>query len=193
MQWLHEEIQKLGGTCEQRRVKSLDDEDYDLLVNCSGLAAKELAGDDTVFPIRGQVINVHNPKLNELKMSLDKDGEHAYIIPRPNGDVVIGGTAQAHNWSTENDEGDVNGVWERCCHLWPEVRNSKVIAKMAGLRPGRTDGVRLEMEATPTKRGAELIHNYGHSGSGHTLHWGCAQEVVALASQRFPQKLASKL
>ncbi|EGZ07289.1 hypothetical protein PHYSODRAFT_528544, partial [Phytophthora sojae] len=184
-------------TFEQRRVQSLQDEDCELLVHCSGLAAKHLAGDDSVFPIRGQIINVHNPKLNQLKVSLDKDGEHAYIIPRPNGDVVLGGTVQEHNWNTENDEQDVEGVWERSCRLWPEVRNSKVIAKMAGLvgrlRPGRAGGVRLEMEPAPTRRGAVLVHNYGHGGSGHTLHWGCAQEVVELAKQRFPDEPASKL
>ncbi|KAG6616954.1 D-aspartate oxidase [Phytophthora cinnamomi] len=193
MTWLHEEIRKLGGVFEQRRVQSLEEEDCDLLVHCSGLAAKELARDDLVFPIRGQIVNVHNPKLNELKASIDKDGEHAYIIPRPNGDVVLGGTVQEHNWSTESDAHDAQGVWERCCRLWPEVRNSKVIAKMAGLRPGRNGGVRLEMEATPTPRGAVLIHNYGHGGSGHTLHWGCAQEVVDLAKQLFPDQPASKL
>ncbi|KAG1708043.1 hypothetical protein DVH05_024728 [Phytophthora capsici] len=193
MMWLHDEIRKLGGTFEHRRVKSLDEEDCDLLVNCSGLAAKELAEDDTVFPIRGQIINVFNPKLNELKVSVDKNGQHAYIIPRPNGDVVLGGTVQEHNWSVENDDDDVAGVWERCCRLWPEVGNSKVIAKMAGLRPGRTGGVRLEMLPIPTKRGSVLIHNYGHGGSGHTLHWGCAQEVAELAKLRFPVATASKL
>ncbi|ETM41968.1 hypothetical protein L914_12303 [Phytophthora nicotianae] len=193
MLWLHEEIQKLGGTLKQRRVNALDEEECDLLVNCSGLAAKELAGDGTMFPIRGQIINVYNPKLKELKMSVDKDGEYAYVIPRPNGDVVLGGTVQKHNWTAENNDSDVDGVWERCCRLWPEVRNSKVIAKMAGLRPGRTGGVRLEVQAAPTKRGAVLIHNYGHGGSGHTLHWGCAQEVVELAKQRFPVGLTSKL
>ncbi|KAG3126491.1 hypothetical protein PI126_g22295 [Phytophthora idaei] len=140
MTWLHEEIRKLGGTFEQRRVNALDEEECDLLVNCSGLAAKELAGDDTVFPIRGQIINVFNPKLNELKVSVDKDGEPAYIIPRPNGDVVLGGTAQEHNWSTANNDSDVDGVWERCCRLWPEVCNSTVIANMAGF-----DRVALEV------------------------------------------------
>ncbi|KAL4146817.1 hypothetical protein PRNP1_010573 [Phytophthora ramorum] len=193
MQWLHKEIAKLGGTFEQRRVQSLDEEDCDLLVNCSGLAAKALAGDETMFPIRGQIINVHNPKLDKLKVSVDKNGQHAYIIPRPNGDIVLGGTAQEHNWNAESDERDADGVWERCCRLWPEVRNSKVIAKMAGLRPGRTGGACLEMKPTPTKCGALVIHNYGHSGSGHTLHWGCAQEVVALAKQRFPESPSSKL
>ncbi|EGZ07284.1 hypothetical protein PHYSODRAFT_319218 [Phytophthora sojae] len=193
MTWLQKQVRQLGGTFEQRRVTDFDEENCDLLVNCSGLAAKELAKDDTVYPIRGQVIKVHNPKLDKYAAVIHRDGHHTYIIPRPRGDVVLGGTVQPHNWSTENDDVDVEGVWERCCKLWPEVRNSNVIGPVAGLRPGRTGGVRLEAEARPTRRGALVIHNYAHGGSGHTLHWGCAQDVVTLAAQHFPIKNVSKL
>ncbi|KAH7482067.1 hypothetical protein KRP22_012389 [Phytophthora ramorum] len=186
MKWLQKEVGRLGGKFERRRVTNFDVEDCDLLINCTGLAAKELAGDDTVYPIRGQVIKIHNPKLDKYAAVIHRDGHHTYIIPRPNGDVVLGGTVQPHNWSAENDDADVEAVWERCCKLWPEVRNSKVIGPVAGLRPGRTAGVRLEVESCQTRRGAMIIHNYAHGGSGHTLHWGCALNVVALASQRFP-------
>ncbi|POM58261.1 D-aspartate oxidase [Phytophthora palmivora] len=193
MKWLQKEFRKFGGTFEKRRVIDLDAEDCDLLVNCSGLAAKELAKDDTVYPIRGQIIKIHNPKLDKYAAVIHRDGHHTYIIPRPHGDVVLGGTVQPHNWSTKNDDSDVDGVWERCCQLWPEVRNSKVIGPMAGLRPGRTGGVRLAMEPLPTKSGAVIIHNYAHGGSGHTLHWGCAKDVAALATQCFPTDKLSKL
>ncbi|KAI9910129.1 hypothetical protein PsorP6_010113 [Peronosclerospora sorghi] len=54
------------------------------------------------YPIRGHVINVHNPKLNKQITFLDKENEHTHIIPRPNGDVILGGTVQEHNWSTDN-------------------------------------------------------------------------------------------
>jgi D-amino-acid oxidase len=48
-----------------------------------------------------------------------------------------------------------------------------------GLRPGRAE-VRLEKELIS---GKVIIHNYGHGGSGVTLSWGCAEEVVELANE----------
>ncbi|HEV2957757.1 MAG TPA: FAD-dependent oxidoreductase [Xanthobacteraceae bacterium] len=50
---------------------------------------------------------------------------------------------------------------------------------VAGVRPHRTGGVRLDVEpAITTPKGTKfLIHNYGHSGAGITLSWGCAGVV----------------
>jgi glycine/D-amino acid oxidase-like deaminating enzyme len=48
---------------------------------------------------------------------------------------------------------------------------------VAGLRPFRSGGVRLERESLADKI---LIHNYGHGGAGVTLSWGSAEEVADL-------------
>ena len=49
---------------------------------------------------------------------------------------------------------------------------------LAGLRPFRDGGVRVEREQLA---GRTVIHDYGHGGSGFTLSWGCADDVLALA------------
>ena len=44
----------------QREVRSLDEalEVAPLVVNCTGLGSRELLGDETLFPIRGEVLRV---------------------------------------------------------------------------------------------------------------------------------------
>jgi glycine/D-amino acid oxidase-like deaminating enzyme len=60
-----------------------------------------------------------------------------------------------------------------------------------GLRPLRTSGVRLERDDVRVSTGVPVVHNYGHGGSGITLHWGCAQEAVSLVLEEL-QVLESK-
>lgn len=51
----------LGGKMERRKINALHElaeEGYDLIINCSGLGARELVADKTVTPIRGQVYKV---------------------------------------------------------------------------------------------------------------------------------------
>ena len=68
----------------------------------------------------------------------------------------------------------------KCASIIPELKDAEIIEDLVGLRPGRTE-VRLEKEE---RDGVDLIHNYGHGGSGVTLSWGCADEVVELANDR---------
>jgi glycine/D-amino acid oxidase-like deaminating enzyme len=55
------------------------------------------------------------------------------------------------------------------------------------LRPFRASGPRIEAETVGRK---QVIHNYGHGGSGWSLSWGSADVAVGLAMQSSPRKLA---
>ena len=55
------------------------------------------------------------------------------------------------------------------------------------LRPFRAAGPRLEAETVGRK---QIIHNYGHGGSGWSLSWGSADVAVGLAMQSSPRKIA---
>lgn len=55
-----------------------------------------------------------------------------------------------------------------------------ILKEFTGLRPGRTN-IRIEKEIIfdkNQKKSIMIIHNYGHGGSGATLCWGCAKEVI---------------
>ena len=56
----------------------------------------------------------------------------------------------------------------------------RVIRTTVGLRPYRPSGFLLRPERLGEKL---LIHNYGHGGSGVTLSWGCAEEIVEIVNE----------
>ncbi|GFS16926.1 D-aspartate oxidase [Elysia marginata] len=60
------------------------------------------------------------------------------------------------------------------------LEHATPLKSWAGLRPWR-EVVRLEPETIDVHgRRIKVIHNYGHGGSGITMHWGCALEVTAM-------------
>jgi D-amino-acid oxidase len=182
--YLWERFEGLGGRIVEREVGSLDQATgaARVVFNCTGLGSYALLGDREMFPIRGQIMRVGPPRENTVLMDdrEDEDTVFAYIVPRSN-DCVIGGTAQAGDWSTTPDERTAVKILERCGRLLPEVGELQVLEHVVGLRPGRS-AVRLEAEQT--NDGGLVVHNYGHSGAGVTLSWGCAEEAVGLVGRR---------
>ena len=148
-----------------------------LIVNCTGLGAVGLVGDGAMTPIRGQIVRVSNPGLRHCLVEENNPDAMTYIIPRTH-DCILGGTALEDDWSLEPDAAVTERILRSACDLEPRLREARILEVLVGLRPGRPE-VRLERETVAP--GCAVIHNYGHGGSGYTLGWGCADEVVALA------------
>ena len=177
LRWLRRQYDSLGGALQQRTVSSFDDfpDVFNAVVNCTGLDSGALLNDDEVYPVRGQIIRV---KSSMAEMHLDQQIETlAYIVPRSE-DVVLGGVAQQGNWNLNVSDEDHDSILEKCGSIIPELKNAEVIEDLVALRPGRTV-VRLEREILGKH---PVVHNYGHGGSGVTLSWGCADEVVELVN-----------
>ena len=148
-----------------------------MIVNCTGLGAQPLTGDE-LYPIRGPVMRVRKPPgLDPAMIYAEAEGEVTYIIPRRD-DCLLGGTYHYGDSRIEPDEAIAAGILARCALFNPTLAAPEIIAHRVGLRPGRR-AVRLQVEQFGD--GAMLIHNYGHSAVGHTLSWGCAAEVTVLA------------
>src|SRR4051795_9612006 len=142
--------------------------DAPLVVNCSGLGSRALAGDPSTTPVRGQVV-VEQWGLEEWWLA--EDGP-TYVIPRTH-DVVLGGTDDAGEWARTPSPEGAAAIVRRATALVPQVATARSLRHKVGLRPARPE-VRLE-------RVGDLIHCYGHGGAGVTLSWGCADEVADLA------------
>jgi D-amino-acid oxidase len=131
-----------------------------------------MAGDQTMHPVRGQVVYVEQVGLD--RWWLDGSGP-TYVIPRSK-DIVVGGTDDEGEWDRNPDPATAQHILERARRLVPEISGARVLGHKVGLRPARSE-VRLELEQRGSSR---TVHCYGHGGAGVTLSWGCADEVAAL-------------
>ncbi len=155
----------------RRTVTSLS-EISGLVVNCSGLAARELAADPTVSAARGQV--VHLTSVRDVPCVCDED-QMIYVLPR-NDRTIVGGSYQPGNEDEAVDPEETESLLARARALVPQLADAKVLGARAGLRPIRAGGPRVD-------RVDDVIHCYGHGGAGLTLSWGCARRVVELAAR----------
>ena len=178
---------------EQRRVDNLQDlsGSFDVIVNCSGLGSRSLAGDVSVQPVRGQVLKMEAPWLQHFIR--DGDGL-TYIFPGIQG-VTIGGTRQGGDWNLQVDENDTRGILKRCSSLEPSLKQARILSSWVGLRPDRkTPRVEVEREVEVKKggRSVTVVHNYGHGGVGVTLAWGTAMEALGLVKKSLQETKRDK-
>jgi D-amino-acid oxidase len=152
------------------------DEKFDLVINCAGIGARELAQDLDLEPHRGQVAIV--PRIEGLSCAIVSDDDPLmYAIPRTN-DCVFGGTNEISD-NLAVDSATTSRIVAECCRVL-NIDEPRVLAERVGLRPFRKSGIRLELDRL--RDGRAVIHNYGHGGAGFTLSWGCAREFFDLAA-----------
>lgn len=175
LEYLRTRYEALGGTIEVAPVRSLTAVDAPVVVNCTGLGARELVPDPSVYPVRGQVVVVENPGIDEFYIDHTLHGsDYVYIFPH-NDVVLLGGTAEEGAWDLSPRPDIAERIVADCARVHPRLRGASVVAERVGLRPCR-DEVRLEAE--PQDGGRVLWHNYGHGGGGVSLSWGCAAEIT---------------
>jgi D-amino-acid oxidase len=175
--YLRDRFVRAGGTIELSPVGSLAETAgaAAVVVNCTGVGARRLVPDPAVTPVRGQVVLVANPGIEEFL--IDRDEEPPWIVYMfPHGDtVLLGGTNDEGNWDEEPDDRVAERIVAACSAIDPRLRGAAVLGHRVGLRPYRPE-VRLEAEPLD---GGVLWHNYGHGGAGVSLAWGCAAEIAA--------------
>jgi D-amino-acid oxidase len=148
-----------------------------VIVNCTGLGARELTGDPALDAVRGQHVVLENPGLEEF--FIDDRSAAEWTCWFPHGDrVILGGVAQPGVFDREPDPAVAAAILQRGAAIEPRLASARVLGHQVGLRPFREE-VRLEEQQL---RGARCVHNYGHGRSGVSLSWGCAREVRGIVT-----------
>jgi D-amino-acid oxidase len=183
LQNLMREIGEAGGEITRGRLERLEDAPGPLVVNCSGLGARELAADEGLFPISGHIVTVLPRGPVRCFMDENHPGGVTYAFPRP--DVcVLGGTAEPGDWDLAVKPESIRSILDRTARVEPGLAGAEVLSSYVCLRPGRPE---VRLEAGRLADGRTVIHDYGHGGSGWTLAWGCAREVANLIRLREPE------
>ena len=175
--WLVQRLERAGGTVTRMPLAALPD--AAVVVNATGVAARAMANDPSVHPVRGQVVVLDNPGLTRWLVDAAEEppGVLTYVLPRTDT-VVAGGTALEDDWDPVPRPVTAEQILARAVAVEPRLARATVRGHRVGLRPARP-GVRLEVER---RTSGSTVHCYGHGGAGVTLSWGCADEVLRLVA-----------
>lgn len=188
-------LQSQGVTFERKRLANIREAftgDVKVVFNCTGLGSRTIGGvnDERSIPYRGQVVVIKAPHIQEniLKWGNDKP---TYLIKRPdsNDQLILGGFLQKNDWTAATFREQTQDILERTTAMCPKIlednpkgnriEDLEILRVVAGLRPGREGGVRIEKEFVDANR--TLIHNYGAAGYGYQAGLGMADKAVLLA------------
>lgn len=100
-----------------------------------------------VRPVKGQVLRLTVPRryapfLNRTVRAVVR-GSHVYLVPRENGELVIGATSEELGWDTTVTAGGVYELLRDAHELVPGITELPLTETRAGLRPGSPDNAPL--------------------------------------------------
>ncbi|MFI8303283.1 glycine oxidase ThiO [Streptomyces sp. NPDC085927] len=100
-----------------------------------------------VRPVKGQVVRLampdrFGPFLSRTVRAVVR-GSHVYLVPRENGELVIGATSEEQGWDTTVTAGGVYELLRDAHALVPGITELPLTETRAGLRPGSPDNAPL--------------------------------------------------
>ena len=165
--------QRLGVRLTRERVTDLAAVDADVVVVAAGCWSGDIAGIDVdVRPVKGQLLRLRG------KAGVDRNirGVDVYIVPRPDGEVVVGATVEDRGYDTTVTAGAVHDLLRDAVELVPDIAELEVVEATAGLRPTTPDNQPLIK-----RRGAVVIAT-GHYRNGVLLTPLTADRVAELVT-----------
>ncbi|MEU6124339.1 glycine oxidase ThiO [Streptomyces sp. NPDC047123] len=100
-----------------------------------------------VRPVKGQVLRLTVPKayapfLSRTVRAVVR-GSHVYLVPRENGELVVGATSEELGWDTTVTAGGVYELLRDAHELVPGITELPLTETRAGLRPASPDNAPL--------------------------------------------------
>ncbi|KAF9085338.1 hypothetical protein BGX27_003490 [Mortierella sp. AM989] len=186
------ETRKFKGRIKDFGGQLLEDHKAHLIVNATGLGARELAHDEDVYPVRGAVMRVDNTRAGQFRHLNDaylvpaqrnKNGHPTktiFIVPRNDDVLYVGSIIQPNIYDKilTPDSPEVQIMWNRAADFMPELLHANMVPMYPfaqGLRPFTKMNAKVRADEDAS---FPLVHNYGHGGSGWTLGVGTARCVV---------------
>jgi glycine oxidase len=122
-----------------------------------------------VRPVKGQVLRLTVPRryapfLTRTVRAVVR-GSHVYLVPRENGELVVGATSEELGWDTTVTAGGVYELLRDAHELVPGITELPLTETRAGLRPGSPDNAPL---LGPTELDGLLLAT-GHYRNGVLL------------------------
>lgn len=172
----------------------------DAIVHATGLGARDLANDPDVFPVLGAIKRIENTDdenflhisdayLVPFQIGEDKEPiKPISLVPRNDETLIVGSIFQPE-LSLSDTSPEVKIMWNQARSFLPALNDTKPRPEYPfaqGLRPFTKKNVKVraeKFEKVNTENELSylnIVHNYGHGGSGWTLAVGCARTAVFL-------------
>jgi glycine oxidase len=146
--------------------------DAEQVVIAAGAWSSELA-DVRVHPVKGQLLHLRTRDGAQPLAGRIIRTPRCYVVPRPDGRVVVGATSEEKGFDTSVDAGAVHRLLEAAWEVLPDVWELEFVRVIAGLRPATPDNRPLIGRASE-----RVVHATGHYRNGILLAPLTAQRVA---------------
>ena len=95
-----------------------------------------------VRPVKGQILELRS-RDGAAPCSRIVASERVYLVPRPDGRLIVGATVEEQGFDTAVTAGGVHELLREAYRLLPDVAEMELVEAAAGLRPGTPDNLPL--------------------------------------------------
>jgi glycine oxidase len=95
-----------------------------------------------VRPVKGEVLELRS-RDGSAPCGRIVASERVYLVPRPDGRLIVGATSEEQGFDTAVTAGGVHELLREAYRLLPDVAELELVGAIAGLRPGTPDNLPL--------------------------------------------------